>query len=336
MKKTNVIFAIIALAIVAVAMTVVSCKKDNANVLNNKNESTPTFDPRQIVDMNSYLKDFKQRMQKSTKGDNEALNLEDAAWHLSSLANYDFGHANVELNDIRFDTLYAQINVMDEMVELNDMATAYESISNAIDKFFHSLNLENKHFRFIDIEISDDGEVTIPIITTFSNFQKWHFFEDDTFCDQYFPDNISYPANGSAVSTLQGLFNLILGKNTEPDTINRTYYVITRSQVFHYYDWYEDIDEYCPNSEHSRLYCSSNVYNWPIPKDQMCYYLDSYLGLAQENTTDIGPSVVNGTIVFYTASNNNEGLQQSQCGNHVLTVNYGIAVSIIDDYPFDY
>ena len=317
-------------------MTVVSCKKDNANVLNNKIESNPTFDPRQIVDMNSYLKDFKQRIQKSTKGDNEVLNLEDAAWHLSSLANYDFGHANVELNDIRFDTLYAQINVMDGMVELSDMATAYESISNAIDKFFHSLNLENKHFRFIDVEISDDGEVAIPIITTFSNSEKWHFFEDDSFCDLYFPNNTYYSANSSAITTLTNLFNLILSHSTEPDSTGRVYYVVTYHKDFHYYDWPEDPDEYCPNSEHSRLYCSADVYNWPIPKDQMCYYLDSYLGLAYNYGNLIHLTVINGNVVFYTASDGSDWNMAPQCGNHVLKVNFGMGIGSGGGGGFEY
>lgn len=334
--KKNVILAIAAMAIMAIAMAFVSCKKDETkNKLVQTNQSE-TFNTLQIEDMNAYLKDFKQRMLTSNKGESETMNLEDAAWHLSSLANYDFGHTNVELDDIRFDTLYSYIMVKDGAVELSDMAIAYEDISNAIDKLFHGLYLENKHFRFIDIEISDQGEVTISTITTFSNPGKWHYFDDDSFCDLYFPDNTSYPANGSAVTTLTTLFNLILGHSTEPDSTGRVYFVKTADYDFHYNDWPEDIDEYCPNTEHSRLYCSGNVYNWPIPKDHMCYYLDSYLGLAHDYANGIHRTVIDGTVIFLSASNNQEGSTVQQCGNHLLHVNFGMGVGYIGGGGTDY
>ncbi len=48
MKAKKVSFAIIAMAIVAIAVAVVSCKKDNENAMNNKTKSARTFDPRQI------------------------------------------------------------------------------------------------------------------------------------------------------------------------------------------------------------------------------------------------------------------------------------------------
>ena len=60
MKKSTFILVIIALEILVVAMTVVSCKKDNENVMNSKTETSRAFNPRQIEDMNAYLQDFKK------------------------------------------------------------------------------------------------------------------------------------------------------------------------------------------------------------------------------------------------------------------------------------
>lgn len=336
MKKFKLISAITIMAILTTAVAFVACKKEEAQPSSNKNISEKAFNPMQIEDMSKYLEDFKQRMLSSSKDGNEILSLEEAQWHLSSLTNYDFCYANVEFDNIRFDTLYDHANVTDGTVKMSDMATAYESISNRIDKFFHSLTLDNKHFRCINVGISEQGDVIVSIITTFSNTDKLHFFPDSTFCDLYFTEP-SYPANGSAVSTLTNLFNLILGKNTDPDE-GRTYYITTIPNVpFYFNQWYEDPEEYCPNSSHSRLYCSANTYDWSIPKYQMCYYLDSYLGLAQDYADEVYLSVVNGNIEFHTAaSNNEEGGLYPQWGNHVLKVNFGMAASTYDPHQFEY
>ena len=171
--KNNYLFIATLLVVATVSVAVVSCKKETASALtDNKNESVQTFNPREIEDMNAYLKDFKQKMNSTSKGEDESLTLEDAAWHLSSLANYDFGHANVEYNDVRFDTLYAQVNVSDGEILLSDLASTYEEIHMGIDKFYHSLTLDNKHFRFIGASIAENGQVLISLMTTFSNGSK--------------------------------------------------------------------------------------------------------------------------------------------------------------------
>ena len=328
MKKRKLFIATL-LVVVATSVAVVSCKKDTATseMPNKKSETAAAFDPSQIDDMNAYLKEFKQKMLSSTRGDNETLSLDAAAWHLSSVANYDFGHANVEYDDVRFDTLYSTVTITNGFILLDDLADAYENISVLIDNFYQNLELENMHFRFIQCKIAEQGEVTISIMTTFSNMDRWHYFsDDDDFCDVHFSDHVQYYANTRAVNVLTNLFNLYLEKETDPNA-GRIYYVITRpEEKFHYYDWLEDPDEYSPNFAHSRLYCSLNIYAWPIPKQQMCYYLDSYLGLAVENVTYSGPSVVSGVVSFWDFGDGKDMAEQP-CGNHVLTVNYGIGIA---------
>lgn len=325
MKKFNFIFAFAMMVVAAASVAVVSCKKDTTGQDNAKGVAAQAFDPRQIEDMNAYLKDFKQKMQSATKGDDEALSLEDAAWHLSSLANYDFGHANVECDDVRFDTLYAQVNVTNGEILLSDLASTYEEIHTNIDKFYHSLTLDNKHFRFIDVNISEQGYITISLLTTFTSNDKLHYFEDDSYCDEYFSNSVQYTANDVAITTLTSLFNLFLAKNADTDT-TCVYYVTTRTASFYCTEWYEDPSVNCPNNDHSRLYCSGREYNWPIPKEQMCYYLDSYLGLGVDNINSVGPSVISGLVYFRTATSVTSEITQQQIGNHVLVVYYGMAV----------
>ena len=110
MKKSRLILAIIAMAIVAIAVAFVSCKKDSENASNQKNYTIqPSVDIRQIEDLNAYFSNFKKKMTENKA--NEAFSLEDAAWHLACLANLDFCKVNVEYDNVQFDTVEMQVNV---------------------------------------------------------------------------------------------------------------------------------------------------------------------------------------------------------------------------------
>ena len=131
MKKSNSIIAILGLAIVAIIVAFVSCKKETEKALSQKDYTIQqSADVRQIEDMNSYLKDFKKKMTES-KGE-EAYTLEDAAWHLASLANLDFCKVNVDYDNVQFDTVEMQVNVTDGVVLLSDLNAAYQQMCTEI------------------------------------------------------------------------------------------------------------------------------------------------------------------------------------------------------------
>ena len=327
MKKTNSILAITALAIVATVVAFVSCKKETPNTLmNNRIESVCSFDPLQIEDMNAYLKDFKQKMQSSTKSDGEALSLEDAAWHLSSLANYDFGNANVECDGVRFDTLDAYVNITDGAVLLSDLAEAYQRVSSSIDKFYNSLSLDNKHFRFINAFVSDNGEVTIPIITTFSYGSKdlpnhlWYF--DDVFalyelCAVLFPDTIVYDPGTTGKDSLQSKLNLVVSHTYYegfqiPHPSYGIYYTKASEKNFDH-DHY--LDPYTSPFIDSRLFFNVGTWEYDLGEN-MCYLYDSYLGLGFDNCP-ADQEIVSWTVNYYreTGYINKE--------YHILNVVYG-------------
>ena len=331
MKKSRFFIIAALLVVAAAAVAIVSCKKDTPSAMLDNKAGSQAFNPGHIDDMNGYLKDFKQKMQTAAKGDNESLTLEEAAWHLSSVANYDFSNANVGSSGVRFDTLTYSVAVTDGGIRLNDLGAVYEIINTDIDEFYHALSYENKHFRFIGCSISEQGEVCVTLITTFTQASRLHYFANDSiydaYCDLYFSDDIQYYANSAAITVLTDLFNLFLGKNTDPNE-GRIYYVITRLNVRYVYtQWLEDPDSYCPNSYHSRLYCSQGVDAWPIPQDHMCYYLDSYLGLGVDNITAAGPDVVSGYVEFAGATPPIDEETQPCWNNHVLYVSYGIGIS---------
>ena len=280
--KKSYLFITTLLMVAAVAAVVVSCKKEtSSDLMNNKKESAQSFNPREIEDMNAYLKDFKQKMQSAAKGEDEALPLDEAAWHLSSLANYDFGHANAKCDDVRFDTLYSSVTITNGSVLLSDLAIAYNDISTNIDKFFHNLMVDNKHFRFIDVSIDENGKIMLPIMTTFINSAKylgdtcWYYDDIDTAliaCYTYFTLP-SYPYNTTGASALERALNRIVSIETLGNSHN--YFTATTTTLFYYRNHIDPFGSPCYMD--SRLYASTTENDDIIL--MMCYLLDSYLGL---------------------------------------------------------
>lgn len=320
MKKN--VFCIVALIIAAIAsVTIVSCKKDKEIIQNNNN--VEAFDPNGIEDMNEYLKDFKLRMQLTAKGNDTELSLEEAAWHLSSLANYDFANANVEFDDVRFDTLFNSVTLTNGRVFITDLSVAYESICNDIDKFYCSMNGYNKHFRFIGVSISETGVVTVPIISTSSKSSKYwgdtlYYFPNqtyaETYCDSIFNNTAPYNANGYGMWELERVLNLIESHPIDPMSC-RTFYTFQSEKSFFYRDYIDSFGS--PFVDNSRLFATLGYYYDTIPGNDMCYLVDSYAGLGYQYCP-VGSVPVYWRIMFVQGGN------KAPCvGSHKLFVGYG-------------
>lgn len=300
--KKHLFFAILVMAVAAFAsVAVVSCKKETQDALNNKSiASFARIDPNQIGDIDAYLKDFKQRMQES-KGD-ETLSLGDAAWFLSSLANRDFGHV-CKYTGFRFDTIYGQVNVTNGEVSLADLNMAYNQISTDIDKFYHSLSLDNKHFRFIDAVISEDGRVTVPMFITYNESSKdiydtLYYFPDIFYADSvgtvYFDEDAYYSWDDSTTSTgaiyaLEYALNSLLSISSISSG-RLPYYISSRIERPFFGDYPDP--QAPPVFSNSRIFCSGGP-NGILDYDQMLYALDSYLGLGVSlNTNPTTESII--------------------------------------------
>ena len=316
MKKNRIFFAILAVALVT-AVAIVSCKKqdEKAFIMQGDNQSN-AFRPELIEDYTSYLRDFKLKMQ--TSKEDYIMPLAEAEWHLSALANYDFGYANVEFSDIRFDTVYCHVHVINGEVSMSDLNVAYNGLHSAIETFFHSLDVENPHIRFVDVVVSENGNVMAIISTT--SLSRWHtwFFADDFeamgFCYYYFDDNVAYYASQLGCSELQRVLNII---ESHPTSISgREFYVVSRTKSFYYGDY---IDPYgSPSFMNSRLF-ATDVHIDPDIRYNMCLYLDSYAGLgyeeAQANESPVKWNVEYGTDHY-------QSYNLEVCF-HTLTVKYG-------------
>ena len=295
MKKHNFILTAL-IAVAVIAMAIVSCKKETENTLNQKNNiAVQAFDFRQIEDINAYLKDFKAKMTESK--DNEAFSLDDAAWHLASLANRDFCRINVEYNDVQFDTVAMTVNITDGAVLLSDINAAYEQMCNEIQQFIKGFNHNNQNLYFINMFINANGNAKIALTTTFTADSKnwedyqWYFPDDwelADVCDYYFnfAGNTQYPWNGFGKTELERILNIYEHHNLNPDPYATVYYTPTQAAVFEYST--SNTDPYgSPFDNNSRVFAkinttNSNNYTYNLSVDEMCYCLDSYLGLGYD------------------------------------------------------
>lgn len=300
MKRFNSIIAIFALAIVAIAVAFVSCKKDNENALSQKDYSLQqAADIRQMDDPRSYFIDFKKKLTESKS--NEAYNLDDAAWHLACLANLDFCKVNVEYNDVQFDTIEMQVNVTDSVVLLSDLDAAYQQMCTEIQQFKKGFNHENQNLYYINVSISTDGIAKIALMISLTNSSisrgldnhTWYFNDSyDAYvnCYEYFTPYSTYLWYTTAKSELQRVLNLFDHQENyqiEPGGIIVLSYIPTRNHTF---DYTNSTDSYGSNYfGNARLFTIESDLVTPmymLSTDEMCYCLDSYLGLGYDYIDD--------------------------------------------------
>lgn len=289
MKNTKSSIAILVMAIVVFASLIMtSCKKETQNSFSNNsiNESLiSAFDRKGIKDMDAYLKDFKMKMQTVIRENDETMDLESAAWHIASIANRDFCNVDVEYDDLRFDTLVMDIPVDGGQISLANMNTVYPEMCSRIEKFQKSLGLNNQHLRFINTAINQEGQIKVSMITTFVNSTRnledhlWYFPDTfglmDSVCYYYFDATTSYPWDTTGGKDyLQWIINMHEGISYSHSV---AYFVPTRYQLFDYPNY---IDPYgSPFRRNSRLFAVWGNYNYGLDMNEMCYCLDSYLGL---------------------------------------------------------
>lgn len=276
--KKSLIFATIIL--VALTTLVVSCKKDETPSNSTKNTTPKSFyQPPQVDDMNAYLKAFKQKMQ--TRGNNETMDLDEAAWHLSSVANYDFGDVVDDYARFHRDTLHYNIDVENGRVKISDLNALYGTASRDIALLFENLNLGNKHIRFIGANISGDGSVIMSILVTYDWVDhQWAFGDPFTLYDSLSPFyDYDYVCDlADFTDTLETVLNLLSAHH--PGNSNHTVYYTYSHEVSFVFDYY--IDPYGSPSFHD-FRVLVQISPEDMTQDHFFYYYDSYLGLANDS-----------------------------------------------------
>jgi hypothetical protein len=186
MKRFNSIIAIIGLAIVAIAVAFVSCKKEKQEQKSyNVEQSTQCFD-----NMDEYLLSFKEKLLSAEKGD-ELISLDQAQRDLSNLLNYDFGDANYISDVYCHDTIHVKLPLNHGLVDLSQLAIAYKDAVDQIIVVFNKTDLFEKSVYAISCSFKldtkddvSDGTITITtrglsspqpsIKTGFNQTDNWH------------------------------------------------------------------------------------------------------------------------------------------------------------------
>ena len=282
--KKQLILAVITLA--AITFAVVSCQKEEASTNHPTTSSKQVYQPPQVEDMVAYLKDFKQKIQ-SRDGD-ETMTLDEAAWHLSSLANYDYGDVRKDFSDFHYDTLYSHINVSNGTVSMADINTAYSNIASAVEAFYQNTDLEDAAPRFIDVAIDGNGLVAVSLMTSYRNIwdHLWYFsdvYSMDTILNNlgvYF--NSCYPLYGNFVPELQRVLNILTsdgGQNSSGGS-GRIAYIEIRIDSLMYGTL---SDPYFSCFHHNSRVLYFQDVEPDIYFDTMAYCVDSYAALALES-----------------------------------------------------
>ena len=339
MKTSKSIIAIIVLAIMGTAVSVVSCKKDNENALSPKAFNVQqSFDYRQIEDKLTYFEDFRQKMTES-KGD-EAYNLDDAAWHLACLANLDFCKVNVEYDNVQFDTVEMQVHVTDGVMLLSDLNAAYEQMRTEIQQFKDGFIHNNQNLYYLNVSISTNGNAKIALMTSFNNSSKflwdhtwyyddeWEAFEE---CGEYFSEWY-YFWNTTAASELQRVLNIYDHHENDSSDMNHIQicYFPTRNHTFDYSNTISDpYQSYFFNDSRVFVYRDQNpsFIHYLEFGEEMCYCRDSYLGLGYGFTNDNlyeDERPVNWTVTAKDYHPENSSWYYHQ---HQLKVEYGQLIS---------
>ena len=266
--KRSFILSVIALFIVTAC--IYSCSKsDYLEPTNRKSTTKSQYRPPKVDDLNAYLLDFKQKMQ--TRGNDDTMELDEAAWHLSSIANYDLGDVVSTYDDFYYDTLYYNINVENGKVSLSDLNSVYTQAVNDIPRSVNNLPLENKHIRFIGTDISNEGLVTMSILVSYGwNTHLWYFPDAlamDTTLSPYFGDNYCCDLD-EFTDTLETVLNDLVAYHPSGGFSGATSLVIAKTVVF---NWYEHLDPYNENNHISNsrllaLYITNN-----LCKEEFCW-----------------------------------------------------------------
>ncbi len=310
MKKSNSIFAIVAMAIVAIVIVVVSCKKDNENTEKQSNCYTyPSFGMRNTDEMSTYLKQFKEKMQSSTKSD-ETLSLEDARWHLEAVLNYSYGDAGHKTSDIQCDTFQCKIQTNGGLVKLSDLNKVFNLISNEVEQVYANCPLPDKSILAIQtilINEREDNYATLQSIvnTRGLNPVPAHWYVDST--DYWYEDDYSgkcgpYEGTCGGVGAVQIIQNKITTNAPFISCIASTGYFTDYEEIaFYDYDVIEMPDVNSPHGYRIPFirctYCDPPICFSP---EEINYYIVEGLKLINEYSPE-GKSFVSMTNVYSLA-----------------------------------
>ncbi len=235
MKKSKVILATITMAILAISMAVVSCKKEKQEQTQNNMEQSE----RSSENMDAYLLSFKEKLLSAEKG-GELLSLEEARLNLSDLLNFDFDDANYPSDVYQVDTIHAQLRLTQGQVELSQMAITYKDAVNSIRETYHGINIPEKSVlcilcSFNELETKGEEIEDVEIIVVTRGFIGDSILPNDHDTLSWHPKNEAGTCDGQYINQYGGPDIIrrwiFYGKGTPYCPNGRVYYTNTADWI---------------------------------------------------------------------------------------------------------
>ena len=167
-------------------------------------------------------------------------------------------------------------------------------------QFKKSFSLHNQNLYFIKVFIGAEGNAKVAITSSYTlnskNLYNHQWYFSDLYaavfeCDKYFTDDSTYLWNGTGANELQRLLNLYdhHENGVGPSGHYAICYIPTRNHTFNYTNTYDPYGSQNYYFNDSRVFAKR--YRSPYPEYvfqglEMCYCLDSYLGLGYDYIKD--------------------------------------------------
>lgn len=296
MKNSKLTLAILAMVVATlVSVVVVSCKKDIETAMNQTNCTAPqSFDYRRIEDEVSYFTDFKKRMKDK---ENATFNLDDAAWHLACLANMSFCNINVKYDDFLFDTIGMQVDTEDGSMMMSEIGVAYDQMCTKIKEFKNGFDHCDQNLYYINVSINNNGIAKIVLVSSITTGAKylsdhpWYFsdlFEATYVCYEYFSEDSVYYWDGLGATELARVLNIFEHHENGTGPNGAVCYFPTRNHTFDYTNTFDPYSSGYYYINESRVFAKKyrDACTYALDPFEMCYCLDSYLGLGYDYIND--------------------------------------------------
>lgn len=317
--KKNSVLAIIAMAILATTVAVVSCKKEKLEQTSNIMEQS--VQPSENMD--AYLLSFKEKLLSAKKG-GELLDLEEARLNLGNLLNFDFDDPNYATNVLHYDTIHVNLTLTDGLVDLSQLAVTYQEAFNQVLNTFNAVSIPEKtvfgiHCELIENETkTNDVDVEVSmIIRGFSEDPLKLDFEEDE-CWR----TVNYGGSCDGSDSSLGAFQMIAMIATNRLSLNNWGLACANGQrivfsdylnIYHMEGYASPLDSLSPVGGHE-LYVNHHVYDTCLCYEALHYFLEKSIEISYEHKPYHH-------IIYAYASRLNTP-ETTNCGWQILEVAY--------------
>ena len=241
--------------------------------------------------MDAYLLSFKEKLLSAEKG-GERITLEEARLNLGNLLNFDFDDANYATNILHYDTIYVNLALDDNLVELSELAVTYQEAFSQVLATFNAVNIPEKTVFGIHCETeaeakSDNVGVEITMITRgfsedplkleFEEGECWRTVNYGGSCDET-GDNFGAFQMIAMIAT-----NRLSVNNWGLDCANGQRIVFSDNlDVYHMEGYNSPLDSSSPVGGHE-LYVNYHVYDTCLCYETLNYFLDKTVEIGHEH-----------------------------------------------------